>query len=36
MRRISMNETLLNLLKNSFGFDPTESPHHFAFVMNFK
>jgi hypothetical protein len=24
-----MNETLLSLLKNSFGFDPQESAHHF-------
>lgn len=24
-----MNETLLNLIKNSFGFDPQESTHHF-------
>ncbi len=26
---ILMNETLLNLVKNSFGFDPLESSHHF-------
>src|SRR5687767_9866632 len=25
-----MNETLLNLIKNSFGFDPQESTHHFV------
>ena len=25
-----MNETLANLIKNSFGFDPQESQHHFV------
>lgn len=25
-----MNESLLSLIKNSFGFDPTESCHHFV------